>query len=120
MSETWIVFKADGMSAQGWEERVLMPSVAVTDILAEEWDSSGRLPQLGDRVREYTNPEDPDDGITHGRDGDWFVTHIHQFLSFDVDQRIVLCYCKYQRISPNWEKLQRSAPVAEMLQATEA
>ena len=91
MSETWIVFKADGMSAQRWEERVLMPSEAVTDILAEEWDSSGKLPQLGDRVREYTNPEDPDNGISHGRDGDWVVTHIHQFSSFDVDQRIVLC-----------------------------
>lgn len=119
MSETWIVFKADGMSSQGWEERLLMPTESVTDILAEEWDSSSKLPQVGERVRDYINLEDPGNGITHGRDGDWVVTRIHHFSSFDTDQRIVVCYCQYQPITPNWEKLQRGTPVDQILQTSE-
>lgn len=120
MASDWIVFKADNMSAPGWEERKLLPSGGLTDILWENWSSSGHLPKVGDRVREYTNLEDPDNGVTHGRDGDWTVTRIHQFSSFDTDQRIMVCYCSYQPITPKWEKLQRGAPVAEMLEAVKA
>jgi hypothetical protein len=50
-------------------------------------------------------------GITHGRDGDWVVTSINQFSSFDTNQRIVVCYCTYQPVTPDWEKLGRGAPV---------
>lgn len=116
---TWIVYKADNMSAPGWEERKLMPRESLTDILWENWDSSGKLPQVGERIREYTNLEDPGNGITHGRDGDWIVTRIHHFSSFDTEQRIVVCYCQYQPITPSWEKLQRGAPVDQMLEAAE-
>lgn len=117
-SETWIVFKAETMSAHGWEKRQLLPSEAITDILCEEWDSSGQLPKVGSRIREYANLDNPEHGgITHGRDGDWVVTHIHQFSSFDTDQRIMVCYCTYQPVTPDWGKLQRGAPVAEMLEA---
>jgi len=115
MTETWIVFKANGMSAHGWEERMLMPSSGLTDILAEEWDSSGKLPVVGERFREYTNLEDPGNGIAEGRDGDWVVAHIHQFSSPDTDQRIVVCYCDYLPLIPKWEKLQRGSPVDQML-----
>lgn len=116
-SETWIVFKAETMSAPGWEERKLLPEGAITDILCEEWDSSGQLPTVGSRIREYATLDDPErGGITHGRDGDWVVTRIHQFSSFDTEGRIIVCYCSYQPIAPNWEKLQRGAPVAEMRQ----
>ncbi|GEM_PF-4302530 len=45
MSETWIVFKADGMSTLGWEERKLLPSGDLTDIIWENWDT-----QLAHRV----------------------------------------------------------------------
>ena len=69
MNETWIVFKAESLSAHGWEERKLLPSGGLTDILATEWDFSGKLPQVGDRVREYANLQDPGNGVTHGRDG---------------------------------------------------
>ncbi|MDY6941255.1 MAG: hypothetical protein SWY16_26810 [Cyanobacteriota bacterium] len=119
MTETWIVFKADSTNSPGWEERKLMPSEALTELLAEEWDCSGQLPQVGDRLREYSNLEDPANGITHGRDGDWIVTRIHQFSSFDTDSRIVVCYCQYQPISPDWEPLERGLPADEMLQAIE-
>ncbi len=119
MSETWIVFKADGMSAPGWEERQLLPSGALTDILAEEWDNSGqpKLPHVGDRVRDYANLADPGNGVTHGKDGDWVVTRMHQFSSFDTDVRIVVCYCEYQPIAPHWEPLHRGTSVETMLEA---
>jgi hypothetical protein len=117
MSETWIVFKADTMSAPRWEERQLLPAGSITDILCEEWDSSGHLPKVGERVREYTNLEDPNNGITHGRDGDWVIERICQFSSPDTEERIVVCYCSYQPIEPHWEKIQRGAPVSEMLEA---
>lgn len=113
-NETWIVFKADGMSAPGWEERKLLPSGGLTDILWENWDSSGKLPQVGERVREYADLEDSG-SITHGREGDWVVTSIHQFSSFDTDHRIVVCHCQYQPVTPEWEKLHRGVPVEEML-----
>ncbi|NEP57732.1 MAG: hypothetical protein F6K31_12025, partial [Symploca sp. SIO2G7] len=66
--ETWIVYKSETMSDYGWEERQLLPSGSITDILSEEWDSSGKLPKVGDRIREYANLDDPNQGgITHGR-----------------------------------------------------
>ncbi|HEY9830883.1 MAG TPA: hypothetical protein V6D26_09900 [Stenomitos sp.] len=118
MSETWIVFKADGMSATGWEERLLLPSGNLTDILWENWDCSGELPKVGERIRSYADNEGSG-SITHGCDGDWVVSRILQFSSFDTDQRIVVCYCSYQPITPHWEKLTRGAPVASMFPATE-
>ncbi|NEP00294.1 MAG: hypothetical protein F6K58_16760 [Symploca sp. SIO2E9] len=51
-----------------------MPGGDLTDILWEEWHSSGILPEIGDRIREYTNLDHSDNGITHGLDGDWVVT----------------------------------------------
>ena len=114
--ETWIVYKTETMSASGWEERQLLPFGSITDILCEEWDSSGQLPTVGSRIRQYAAIEDPEGGgITHGRDGDWVVTRTQQFSSFDTEERILVCYCSYQPIEANWEKLQRGAPVAEML-----
>ena len=62
MNETWIVFKAESLWAHGWEERKLLPVGGLTDILATEWDFSGKLPQIRDRVREYANLEDPGNG----------------------------------------------------------
>jgi hypothetical protein len=117
MTSTWIVFKADNMSAPGWEERKLLPSGGLTDILWENWDSSGRLPQVGDRTREYAALEEDSDSITHGREGDWVIERICQFSSPDTQQRIVVCYCSYQPIDPHWEKIHRGAPVSEMLEA---
>jgi hypothetical protein len=118
MTSTWIVFKADNMSAPGWEERKLLPSGGLTDILWENWDSSGSLPQVGFRIREYANKDNPEQGgITHGRDGDWVIERICQFSSPDTEQRIVVCYCSYEPIEPHWEKIQRGAPVSDMLEA---
>ncbi|MFB8788882.1 MAG: hypothetical protein U7123_08525 [Potamolinea sp.] len=53
---------------------------------------------FANRTRDYTNLEDPNNGITHGCDGDWVVERICQFSSPDTEQRIVVCYCSYQPI----------------------
>ena len=116
-AETWIVYKTETMSAPGWENRQLLPAGSITDILSEEWDSSSHLPKIGDRIREYTNLDNPEQGgITHSRDGDWVVTMIHQFSSPDTPTHIVVCYCSYQPITPNWVKLKRGKPVNDMLE----
>lgn len=116
MSETWIVFKAQDMSMEGWERRQLFPSEALTDILAEQWDYSGQLPQVGDRVREYANLSEPGNGVTHSKDGDWVVSRVQHFSSFDTDDRIVICYCDYQPLVSEWQELRRGAPITELLE----
>lgn len=116
MAETWIVFKTKDMSAQGWEARQLMPSGGMTDILAENWDWSGREPQIGERVREYASQGHEDGFTTHGRDGDWIVSEIQRFTSADTDQTVIICYCEYQPIEVEWEPLNLQAPSEKALQ----
>ena len=112
--ETWIIYKTETMSDEGWEDRKLMPSQSLADVLSEEWDWSGKdFPQVGSRFREYENLDDPGNGASHGKDGDWVVTKIHQFISLDTEQRIMVCYCSYQPIEPNWEKMKRLKPLVE-------
>jgi hypothetical protein len=120
MGETWIVFKIDGMSGAGWESRKLLPSEALTDLLAEQWDYSGDLPNVGDRVREYANLSDPGHGVTHGKDSDWVVSRVQHFSSFDTNSRIVVCYCDYQPIVSDWQELRRGNSVTELRPAVSA
>ena len=110
-SPTWIIYRADGLSAPGWEERLLQPSGALTSILAEEHDFSGTLPQVGDRVREYTNLADPGHGVTHGKDGDWVVTEVQPFEGTNAPLRIVVCVCRYEPVDEPWQALKRGAPI---------
>ena len=37
MTEDWIVYKTETMSDHGWEERKILPSGSITDILWENW-----------------------------------------------------------------------------------
>ena len=122
MSETWIVFKANNMNSPGWEERQLMPSGNLTDILWENWDYSGQLPQVGDRIRDYAciDTATQTDRLTHGRDGDWVVDRIEQFSSFESDRRIAICYCCYQPIAPEWQPLERGTALPDRLEMIEA
>ena len=115
MTKTLIIYKADSLDAHGWEERLLHPSGNLTDTLAEEIDFSGRLPQVGERVREYAELDNPAGESVHGRDSDWFVSRIEQFSSFDTDTRIMLCYCTYSSVETNWQPLNRGKPVAELM-----
>ncbi|MEB3342589.1 hypothetical protein [Okeania sp.] len=114
-TETWIVYKTEGMSEHGWEERILMPRQSLTDILEENWsaEENPTIPEIGDRTRAYKT--DDQDAITHAREGDWIVTRVEKFASFDTDTRIVICYCKYAPIAPQWEEVSRGAPANELL-----
>lgn len=116
-TETWIVYKTESMSDRGWEDRMLMPDKSLTDILEENWSASEnqRIPQPGDRTRAY-KASDIDDKITHDRAGDWVVTKVERFASFDTENRIVVCYCKYDPIEPEWKEVHRGASVNELLQ----
>lgn len=119
MNETWILFKAETSDAEGWEARQLLPAGSLTDILWENLDYSGKLPQVGDRVRQYR--QDAETGsVTHGKEGDWVVSYIHQFSSFDTDQRVVVCYCQYQPVGFEWQPIRRGQPVNEMLRTRTA
>lgn len=115
-NETWIIFKADSANAPGWENRTLS-SGGLTEILAEEWDWSGQLPQVGDRVRDYANLVDPGNGITHGKDGDWVVSEVQEFASPATDMKIVVCVCRYQPVEPQWQEIARGAPINEAMLA---
>lgn len=114
MKETWILFKTETSDAEGWEDRSLMPSGNGTDLLWENWDYSGKLPVVGDRVREYRQDETTGQ-IMDGKDADWIVSRVELFSSFDTDRRIMVCYCQYQPISSDWQPLKRGLPVSEML-----
>lgn len=115
-NETWIIFKADSANAPDWENRKL-PSGGLTEILAEEWDWSGQLPQVGDRVRDYANLANPGNGITHGKDGDWVVSEVQEFASPATEMKIVVCVCSYQPVDPQWQEINRGAPINDAMLA---
>lgn len=113
----WIVYKTESMSAPGWEERQLMPRGGLTNILWENWtwEENPEIPQVGDKTRDYENLSDPGNGVTHGKDGDWVVTRVQQFSALDTDEQIVVCYCCYEPVTSDWEALQQSESVNQML-----
>lgn len=117
--KTWIVYKAaDDEDGEGWLERRLMPGGGLTNILWEVWDyGSHPLPEVGSRTRDYTNLEDPGNGLTHGKDGDWVVSRVQRFADEESGDRIAICWCRYDPIEPRWEELRRGAPVDELLAA---
>ena len=116
--ETWIVYKTENMSDPGWEERMLMPRNSLTNILEENWSSqeNPKLPKPGDRTHAYKSESDDGD-ITHTREGDWVVTRVERFASFDTSMRIVVCYCRYEPIQPEWKEVRRGASANELLDA---
>ena len=117
-NDTWIVYKANSRSAEGWENRKLMPGGSLTNILSEEWDWSGKpLPQVGDRFSVFTNLADPGNGATHGKDADWVVTRISKFSG--DDGLVVICWCDYAPVDAEWQKLQRGTPVNALLAETD-
>ena len=103
---TWIIYKAADPNSHGWETRSL-PHGGLTQILAEEHDWSGHLPQVGDRVRDYENLENPGNGVTHGKDGDWVVSEVQEFSSPASPVKILICLCEFSLIAAEWEELNR-------------
>lgn len=113
MPETWILYKTETGDAHGWFDRKLMPSGSLTDILAEEWDWSGVMPQIGDRIREYANLSDPGNGITHGKDGNWVVVEVDTFNSPTSPLKIVVCTCQFQPVESEWQEIPRGKPITD-------
>ncbi|NET39003.1 MAG: hypothetical protein F6K19_44690 [Cyanothece sp. SIO1E1] len=111
-----IIYKTDNLSAPGWEDRMLMPSGGLTDILAQHFDSSDiPTPEPGDRLSESKKLEGHQDSMfpdspTHYREGDWQVKRVEEYTpelptsEFDL---IVICYCVYAPIEPDWQPLRR-------------
>ncbi|MHC5860920.1 hypothetical protein [Nostoc sp.] len=110
----YIIFKAESMSAEGWEERQLAHTEAFTSILAEHYDSSNSpLPEPGYRLREYhrvskfTDKQFPD-ASTHSRIGDWEVARVEEYAS-DIPnhdfEAVVICYCRYSPVTTPLEPM---------------
>jgi len=110
----YIIFKAESMSAERWEERLLAHTGAITDILAEHYDSSTRpLPEPGYRLKEYhkieqfVDPQFPG-ASTHSRVGDWEVVKVEEYsqeIPMSNFETIVICYCRYSPVTTPLEPL---------------
>lgn len=111
-----ILFKTHKLGAHGWKERQLLPGGGYTDILAQHIDyGDHELPEVGDRTRDYISRVDSDDGKVYGRDGDWVVSRVQKFEDQSSSDRVIICYCEYQPITPEWEEIPEGAPVHELL-----
>ncbi|MDJ0798361.1 MAG: hypothetical protein QNJ51_16340 [Calothrix sp. MO_167.B12] len=110
----YIIFKAESMSAEGWEDRRLAHTEAFTSILAEHYDSSNMpLPEPGYRLREYhcvskfAQAKFPD-ASTHSRIGDWEVIRVEQYtrkIPNDDFEAVVICYCRYSPVTTPLEPM---------------
>jgi hypothetical protein len=124
----YIIFRTESASAQGWEERLLAHTEALTSILAEHFDSSNSpLPEPGYRLREYhriepfVDPKFPG-ASTHSRVGDWEVVRVEEYtpdLPTSDFEAIVICYCQYSSVSTPLEPLPE-IQVSQEMQEVEA
>lgn len=114
MGRKYIIFRVETTEEHDAEKRLLAHTGAITDILAEHFDSSSRpLPKPGYRLREYhkieqfADSEFPD-AITHSRIGDWEVTRVEEYsteLPISDFEAIVICYCCYSPVTTSLEPL---------------
>ncbi|HAA27761.1 MAG TPA: hypothetical protein DCE56_08935 [Cyanobacteria bacterium UBA8553] len=128
MGRKYIIFRADWSEEQGAENRILPHTGAITDILAEHFDSSGKsIPEPGYRFREYhtieqfVDPKFPG-ASTHSRVGDWEVVRVEQYtpdLPTADFEAIVICYCQYSPVSTPLEPLPK-IQVSQQMQEVEA
>lgn len=99
------IYRADG-SQPGWEKRC--DSIgSSTYFLHEEMDySSNRtFPKIGDRMGESKRFSD---GEIYHRESDWLITKIQHYPALDENcdwDEIILCYCKFEPVESNWEKV---------------
>ena len=114
-----VLFKTHKLGAHGWRERKLEPLGGLTDILAQEISYSGDAdPEVGDRLTEILDSTQSDDSKVYGRDGDWVISRIQVFQDQeDSGDRVIVCYCEYHPVAPEWEEISRGAPADELLAA---
>ncbi|MGK7926250.1 MAG: hypothetical protein AB4290_13575 [Spirulina sp.] len=125
----YIIFKTDPASARGWEERSLSHTGALTDIIAEHYDSSDApLPEPGYRLREYHciekfASEQFPDASTHSRIGDWEVVRTESYIpeipggNFEA---IAICYCQYSPVTTPLEPLPEIQSESDIMEGEEA
>jgi hypothetical protein len=110
----YIIFRADWREEEGAENRLLAHTGAVTDILAEHFDSSEQpIPQPGYRLREYHRVEpfaskQFQNASTHSRVGDWEVVRVEEYSTNSANAEfgaIIVCYCRYSPVSTPLEPL---------------
>jgi hypothetical protein len=106
MAEAWVIYKASTDDASGWQDRLLMPSGSLTSILSEEFWYNEKLPHGGDRVYESWRVEDE----VEARDGDCVVNEVETFSRRDGSQ-LVICTYTYAPVTPQWERVERGAPI---------
>ncbi len=103
----YIIFQAEP-DAEGWENRKLEHTQAITRILAEHWDSSSKpAPEPGYRPKEFIHVNalhDPSQHAhsTHYRKSDWEVVRVETYssdLPMGKYDMIVICYCRYNPIN---------------------
>ena len=114
MGRKYIIFRADWSEEQGAENRILAHTGAITDILTEQFDSSGKpIPKVGFRFREFYKVKGFENqrfsrASTHSRVGDWEVVRVEEYSSEipGTDfEAIVICYCKYSPIDSPLEPM---------------
>ncbi len=107
MSRKYIIFRADWSEEHGAETRLLHTG-ALTDIIAEHFDSSNSPPpEVGYRLREYHHIQQFTDSTfphasTHSRMGDWVVCRTSQYTpsgECEDFEAVVICYCRYSPVT---------------------
>lgn len=99
----------------------MQPAGYLTRMLAEYLDCSNKaLPEPGYRPREFACFEesvDPNfpDASTHVRWSDWEVSRVERFKPIDSAEydEIVVCYCRYSPIEPEWKELPKIGALQE-------
>lgn len=118
--QTWIIYKSEPDQDHDWESRQLLPDGGLTDILKEEWSySPDYAVSPGDRPRQFADITDTDIGTSslHSAESSWLVTRVSKYSSPDDEVEIVVCYCKYEPIEPEWEQIPVGKPLTELLPA---
>jgi hypothetical protein len=106
----YIIYQAESMDAQGWEQRkhINGKHETFTAILAEHFDSTGGdIPAVGHRLTEYIHVSDFADcqfpeASTHYREGDWEVVQVEVYqpeVPIAQFESIVICTCRYAPIA---------------------
>lgn len=99
----------------GWKER-FNPSGSLTNYLKEHrcFSTQPDIPQPGYRFFEYTQlPEHIDplypNSDTHWREGNWVVSRTEGYKPLRNTEwdEVYFCYCRYQPIQAEWQKINR-------------
>lgn len=126
MGRKYIMFRAELTEEHDEEKRILAHTGALTEILAEHFDSSERsLPSPGYRFREFHRIEgfvDPrfPGASTHSRVGDWEVTRVEEYtpeIPMSDFEAVVICYCRYSPVTTPLEPLPKIQVSQELQEA---